>query len=77
MQQLKQNALVIFLNPSLDILISRIDQSRPLAANQHDLEMLYIERIALYHKYADIVINDLEMKHILEKINEYFSYQWS
>lgn len=77
MQQLKQNALVIFLNPSLDILISRIDQSRPLAANQHDLEKLYIERIALYHKYADIVINDLEMKHILEKINEYFSYQWS
>ncbi|HNZ50261.1 MAG TPA: shikimate kinase [Bacilli bacterium] len=74
MQRLKQKSILIFINTPLSELIKRIDQTRPLAQNQEQLEQLFINRISLYHRYADIIAHN--EKEILEKVYEYFNHQW-
>lgn len=53
---LKQNSIVIFINRPLDNLIAT--SSRPLSSSLDDLKKLYEERIPLYYKYADIIVNN-------------------
>lgn len=52
---LKQNGVVIFLNRSLENLITTDD--RPLSSSREKLEKLYAERYNLYLNAADIVID--------------------
>ncbi|HEY8444706.1 MAG TPA: shikimate kinase [Bacilli bacterium] len=75
MAALKRNSIIIFLNPSLDTLIKRIDNTRPLIKNANDLISLYQKRLPLYQKYHDLEIQDESQ--IVERINEYFNNQWS
>ncbi|MGD9887073.1 MAG: shikimate kinase [Bacilli bacterium] len=75
MQKLQQTSIIVFVNTSLIDLVNRLDGSRPLAKTKDELEKLFIERISLYHYYADIVVND--DKEAMEKINEYLNNQRS
>lgn len=77
MAELQGNGLIIFLDTPLEQLEKRIDGSRPLVQNREDLRKLYRERIALYRQYAQITINNEDIKEIVVKINEYLSNQWS
>jgi shikimate kinase len=60
MQHLKANGVVVFLDIPLDLVIKRIgDHSARGISRRPDqsLEALFEERFALYHLYADIVID--------------------
>lgn len=54
------NADVIFLDRSPKIIIdSIVDDSRPLlAADKENIYKLYEERISLYRKYADVIVDN-------------------
>lgn len=74
---LKKKGIIIFINRSLDNIISDIDESkRPLLKNGREaLYKLYEERYDLYKKYSDIeVINnkslDLLVNQIIDIIKE-------
>ena len=74
MRFLKNNGIIIFIDPPLSILKSRIDDTRPLVKSEQDLEDLYNNRIDLYRRYADIIIEKSEInEELLEKINEIVS----
>ena len=52
---LKSNGTVIFIDKDIDELV--FDESRPLSNTKEKLEKLYEERIELYRKYADFVLD--------------------
>ncbi len=60
MQALAKNGLIIFLNRSLDQITHDVEVgTRPLLKEGLDkLRTLYNERIGLYHKYADLTIEN-------------------
>lgn len=58
MEALSPNGLIVFLNPPLETLISRIDDNRPLVASPQNLETLYHQRYSLYQSYADLVVSE-------------------
>ena len=69
---LNQNSIIYFLNRSLNKLMTT--KSRPLSSTKADLEKRYNERIDLYHKYADIIIDaDGTIKQVTKKILEDFN----
>lgn len=75
--KLKRNALIIFIDRSLELL--QVTSSRPLSSNKKDLEQLYNIRYPLYLNSCDYVIknnNTIEetVKKILEVYNENISY---
>ena len=70
---LKRNGIIVYLDENLDVLKSRIDNTRPLIKSSSDLEKLYYERKDLYLKYSDIIIKEIDLERIVEKIYEYFS----
>lgn len=75
--KLKRNALIIFIDRSLDLL--QVTNTRPLSSNKKDLEQLYNIRYPLYLNSCDYVIennNTIEetVKKILEVYNENISY---
>ena len=53
---LRQNGIIIFINRSLDKLFPSSD--RPLSSDKLSLETKYNERIDLYKKYADYIIDN-------------------
>jgi shikimate dehydrogenase len=78
MTNLRRNGIIIFLNEDLDSLYSKVDNTRPLVKSKEDLKRLYDERIALYNKYADVLIEDsFDIAEITEKIYEYINTKWS
>lgn len=58
--KLKKNGTVFFLNPDISEIKKRIsgDKTRPLVKNPESIEKIYFERLPLYEKYADFVINE-------------------
>lgn len=67
---LKQNGIFIFIDRSLDLLISK-DASRPLSSSKEALTKLYEIRYPLYKKYADItIINNTSKKDAIKQIIE-------
>lgn len=77
MEELKKNGIILFLDTPLSTLISRIDDTRPLAKTEAELKTLYSERIPLYKKYADVTVKNENPEEIAKKINEYLDTQWS
>jgi len=77
MKRLGNNGLIVFVNTPLPLLKERIDGTRPLSKTASELEDLFIQRIMLYHKYADLVVNENDLPKLAEKINEYLDHQWS
>lgn len=74
---LKRNALIIFIDRSLELL--QATNTRPLSSNKNDLEQLYNIRYPLYLNSCDYVIknnNTIEetVKEIIEVYNENISY---
>lgn len=68
---LKQNSIIIFINRSVENIISDIDiNSRPLLKENIDnIYKLYNERIELYKKYCDIeILNEGTIDETTEKI---------
>ncbi len=56
---LKKNGKIVFLDVPLDEIKKRLNNisTRGIAAQKNDtIDDIYIERIALYNKYADIII---------------------
>ena len=54
-RNLKQNGRLYFLNRSLDKLITTDD--RPLSSNRETLTKRYNERIGIYNKVADFIVD--------------------
>lgn len=53
---LRRNGAVFFIDRDLSLLSA--DSSRPLSSNRNDLEKIYRERIELYRRYADFLIEN-------------------
>lgn len=73
MAHLKENGVVVFLDTPLEVLATRLDDTRPLIRSNQDLEQLYEQRINLYRQYADIVVAADEIDKIGAMLDEYFS----
>lgn len=56
MDLLKQNGFVYFIKRDLDLL--KPSHKRPLSSNVNDLKKLYEERLPIYEKYADEIIDN-------------------
>lgn len=70
-QYLKLNSVIVFINENLEVLISRIDNSRPLVKEVDDLIELYNQRIDTYLNVCDLIINSsLNNEEIIKKIEE-------
>jgi len=60
MSALKKNGKIIFLDRSVDDIMSTLDNSnRPLLKDPARLQKLYDDRIELYRKYADITVENI------------------
>lgn len=61
-EELRQNGRIIFLNRSLENIAGDVEMgTRPLLKDGLDkLQKLYEERIDLYYKYADLVVDNNE-----------------
>lgn len=79
---LYQNSVIIFLNPSLETLLSRYNQltmnNRPLIKSVDDLIALYHKRLPIYQKHADMIINETTEETIIQeitgKLHDYFNH---
>jgi len=59
MAALKQKSLIVFLDRSLSDILSTLDISnRPLLTEPEQVYALYDERIELYRKYADLIVEN-------------------
>lgn len=70
-ERLKENGIIIFINRSVEDIISDVDTSeRPLLKNgKGKIYALYNERYSLYKKYCDYeMINDVELKTVVDRI---------
>ena len=69
---LKNNCVVVFIDRSVDDILSDIDfSSRPLLAKNHkeNLLRLYDERYELYNKYCDFSVkNNASLNEVVEEI---------
>ena len=70
MQNLKRNGVIVFLDRSVEDILSTLDNSnRPLLKDPSRVRKLYDDRIDLYRKYADITIKNVgAIKEVAEKI---------
>lgn len=59
MQALKSNAIVIFLHASFDEIKERLKTStnRPLFRHEEKAMLIYAQRLPIYERYADEIIN--------------------
>lgn len=55
-KRLKQNAIIVFIDRSLDKLLTT--SSRPLSSNKIDLENLYHQRYNIYKSSSDIIVDN-------------------
>lgn len=59
MQLLKNNSLIVFIDRKPENIIDYLDNSRPLLAEKkQQIYKLYQERISLYRRYADVIIDN-------------------
>lgn len=76
---LKQNGIVIFLDASMDFLLTRNPRNRPLLASPKALSSLYNKRYDLYVEASDVIVNKnttddaMNLSLVKEKVNEYIN----
>ncbi len=58
MEILKKNGIIVFLSRSIDKIAKENHEHRPLLQNIDNIHKLYSERIELYNRYADIIIEN-------------------
>lgn len=59
MLHLKYNSVAVYIKDDVDVLYGRVKRAgtRPLAQDYERFVMLYLEREALYRRYADITVD--------------------
>ena len=55
---MKKNGIIIFLNRAIENILEENHENRPLLQNIENLWKLYDERIELYKRYSDIIIEN-------------------
>ncbi|MFP4456834.1 MAG: shikimate kinase [Clostridia bacterium] len=69
---IRSRGKVVFLECSLEILFSRVDNiNRPNWKDENYTRNLFEKRQSLYFHYADLVINNIRVKETLERIRQY------
>ena len=67
MEILKKSGIVIFLDRKTEDIMKENHEHRPLLQNPENIQKLYSERIDLYRKYADVIV---ENKGTLEEVTD-------
>ena len=71
MKILKEKGIIVFLNRKLEDIAKENHEARPLLQNIDNIYKLYEERIELYNRYSDIIVeNDRTLKEVTDKITE-------
>ena len=68
-EALKRNSKIVYVYQPLEVLESRLDDSRPLIKGLDDLKKLYDEREPIYRNACDVIINgDEKISEIKRKV---------
>ena len=71
MQILGEKGIIVFLNRKIEDIAKENHEARPLLQNIDNIYKLYDERIELYNRYSDIIVeNDGTLKEVTDKITE-------
>ena len=71
MQILGEKGIIVFLNRKIEDIAKENHEARPLLQNIDNIYKLYDERIELYNRYSDIIVeNDRTLKEVTDKITE-------
>jgi len=77
MENLKRNSVIVFLDRSVSDILAKLDNSnRPVLKDKSKFHKIYDERIALYRKYADIIVENIgTVDDVAERVaNEWRKY---
>ena len=70
-QILGEKGIIVFLNRKIEDIAKENHEARPLLQNIDNIYKLYDERIELYNRYSDIIVeNDGTLKEVTDKITE-------
>ncbi|MEX1376646.1 MAG: shikimate kinase [Eubacteriales bacterium] len=61
MEYLKQNSVVVFIRRDINRIKKSLEKeadTRPLLKDESALERLYLQRVSLYEKYADFIVDN-------------------
>ena len=77
MQHLKSEGVVVYLKISLKLLAKRLGDLKGrgvLLKEGQTLESLYEERVSLYEKYADIIVERKKIKNLEGSLSWFFRH---
>ena len=71
MRILGKKGIIVFLNRKIEDIAKENHEARPLLQNIDNIYKLYDERIELYNRYSDIIVeNDGTLKEVTDRIAE-------
>ena len=71
MKILKEKGIIVFLNRKIEDIAKENHEARPLLQNIDNIYKLYDERIELYNRYSDIIVeNDGTLKEVTDRVTE-------
>ena len=71
MQILGEKGIIVFLNRKIEDIAKENHEARPLLQNIDNIYKLYDERIELYNRYSDIIVeNDGTLKEVTDRVVE-------
>ena len=71
MKILKEKGIIVFLNRKIEDIAKENHEARPLLQNIDNIYKLYDERIELYNRYSDIILENYRtLKEVTDKITE-------
>ena len=71
MQILGEKGIIVFLNRKIEDIAKENHEARPLLQNIDNIYKLYDERIELYNRYSDIIVeNNGMLKEVTDRIAE-------
>ena len=71
MKILREKGIIVFLNRKIEDIAKENHEARPLLQNIDNIYKLYEERIELYNRYSDIIVeNDGTLKEVTDRITE-------
>ena len=71
MQILGEKGIIVFLNRKIEDIAKENHEARPLLQNIDNIYKLYDERIELYNRYSDIIVeNEGTLKEVTDRVVE-------
>ena len=71
MRMLGKKGIIVFLNRKIEDIAKENHQARPLLQNIDNIYKLYDERIELYNRYSDIIVeNEGALKEVTDRVVE-------